>query len=154
VIELTRSEAVKTGVSMQTDLAEGLPLIHGDRVELQQVILNLIINATEAMSDVSEGPHDLLVSTREAGSGDVLVAVGDSGPGLAPAALDRLFEAFYTTKLGGLGIGLSICRSIIQAHGGRLWASPNKPRGAVFQFTLPAEQEETVPAEHAGQLPS
>jgi NO-binding membrane sensor protein with MHYT domain/nitrogen-specific signal transduction histidine kinase len=138
VIALARGEAVKNGVSVQTELADGLPLIEGDRVQLQQVILNLIINAVEAMSAVNEGARELLISTRNAEPDNVLVAVRDSGPGLAPATLERLFEAFYTTKPGGLGLGLSICRSIIEAHGGRLWAHANVPCGAAFQFTVPA----------------
>ncbi len=137
VIELTRGEATKTGVSVQTDVAEGLPLVRGDRVELQQVILNLILNAFEAMVEISEGSRELLITTGISELGDVLVAVRDSGPGLAPTALEHLFEAFHTTKPNGLGLGLSICRSIIEAHGGRLWASADAPRGAVFQFTLP-----------------
>jgi signal transduction histidine kinase len=101
------------------------------------VILNLIINAIEAMSRVSEGARELLISTRQAEAGGVLVAVQDSGPGLAPATLERLFEPFYTTKPSGLGLGLSICRSIIESHGGRLWTSANVPRGTVFQFIIP-----------------
>jgi Signal transduction histidine kinase regulating C4-dicarboxylate transport system len=137
VVELTRSEAMKNRVSVRTDLPDGFPLIQGDRVQLQQVLLNLIINAIEAMSDIS-GPRELLISTAKAGSGGVLVALRDSGPGLAPAALEHLFEAFYTTKPGGLGMGLSICQTIIDAHGGRLWVSANESRGAVVQFTLPA----------------
>jgi PAS domain S-box-containing protein len=137
VIELTRAETVKTGVSVQTQLAEGLPLIHGDRVQLQQVNLNLIINAVEAMGGVRDEPRELLITTGPAGSGGLLVTVRDSGPGLPPANLERLFEAFYTTKPTGLGMGLSICRSIVEAHGGRLWASPNVPRGAIFHFTVP-----------------
>ena len=141
VIELTRSEAIKNGVLVQTELGEGLPPVQGDRVELQQVILNLVLNATEAMSGISEGPRELLITTGKSESGDVLVAVRNSGPGLAPAALEHLFEAFHTTKPNGLGLGLSICRSIIEAHGGRLWASANSPRGAVFQFTLPAHAD-------------
>jgi signal transduction histidine kinase len=119
----------------------GLPLIQGDRVQLQQVVLNLIINAVEAMSGVKEGPRELLVSSGRAGSDGVLVAVRDSGPGLTPAALERLFDAFYTSKAAGLGLGLSICRSIIEAHGGRLWASTNAPRGAIFEFTLPTQPD-------------
>jgi C4-dicarboxylate-specific signal transduction histidine kinase len=138
VIELIRGESVKNGISMQADLADGLPLIEGDRVQLQQVILNLIVNAVEAMSGASDGTRELLVSSRKADPGGVLVGVRDSGPGLAPETLDHIFEAFYTTKPGGLGMGLSICRSIIEAHGGRLWASANLPRGASFQFALPA----------------
>jgi signal transduction histidine kinase/ligand-binding sensor domain-containing protein len=137
VIALSHDEAVKNGVSVQTQLAEALPLIQGDGVQLQQVILNLILNAIQAMSGVGEGLRELLISTARGSSGDVLVAVRDSGPGLDPASLERVFEAFYTTKPGGLGIGLSICRSIIEAHGGRLWASAGMPRGATFQFTLP-----------------
>jgi PAS domain S-box-containing protein len=141
VIELTRGEALKNGVSVQTELANGLALIQGDRVQLQQVLLNLIINAIEAMSGASEGARELLVSTGKAEAGGVLIAVRDSGPGLAPTTLDRLFEPFYSTKSSGLGLGLSICRSIIEAHGGRLWASTNVPRGAIFQFTVPEHPE-------------
>ncbi|HMH18926.1 MAG TPA: PAS domain S-box protein, partial [Burkholderiales bacterium] len=138
VVELTRGETAKNGVRVQTDLADGLPPIEGDRVQLQQVMLNLVINAVEAMSGTSDGPRDLQISTRKNESGEVLVAVRDSGPGLAPVALERLFDAFYTTKTTGLGLGLSICRSIIESHGGQLWASANQPRGAVFQCTVPA----------------
>jgi signal transduction histidine kinase len=100
-------------------------------------MLNLIVNAVEAMSQTSEGSREILVSSGKATPGDVLVTVRDSGAGLAPASLDRLFESFYSTKARGLGLGLWICRSIIESHGGRLWASANTPRGAVFQFTLP-----------------
>ncbi len=141
VIDLLRSEATKNGVSVRTELAEGLPLVLGDRVELQQVILNLIVNAIEAMSEVSERRREVLITSGKAESGDVLVAVRDSGPGLAPADLERVFEAFHTTKPNGLGMGLSICRSIIESHGGKLWASANSPNGAVFQFTLPAHPD-------------
>ena len=140
VLALVRSEATKNGVSMRTEFAEGLPSVQSDRVELQQVILNLIVNAIEAMSG-GEGPRDLLVSAGKIDAGDVLVSVSDSGPGLAPAELEHLFKAFYTTKPSGLGLGLSICRSIVEAHGGKLWASANTPRGAVFQFTLPAHRD-------------
>jgi signal transduction histidine kinase len=119
-------------------LAEELPLIVGDRVQLQQVILNLIINAIQAMSAASDGPRQLLISTGKEETGGVLVAVQDSGPGLAPGTLDHVFEPFHTTKPGGLGLGLSICRSIIEAHGGGLWAIPCEPHGALFQFTIPA----------------
>jgi C4-dicarboxylate-specific signal transduction histidine kinase len=137
-IALTQAEMVKNGVSVQTELTDGLPLVQGDRVQLQQVILNLIVNAIEAMSDVNEGPRELLISTGKSDADGVLVAVRDSGSGLAPASLERLFEAFHTTKPGGLGLGLSICRSIVEAHGGRLWAGANVPRGAAFEFTVPA----------------
>ncbi len=155
VIALTRGEVVQNGVSVRTQLAEGLPLIQADRVQLQQVILNLIINAVEAMRGASEGARELLISTgRDASNGGVLVSLRDSGPGLDPASLERLFDAFYTTKSSGLGMGLSICHSIIEAHGGRIWAGANEPRGAVFNFTLPLERDETVPAGHAGPMPA
>jgi PAS domain S-box-containing protein len=137
VVALTQGEVTKNSVTVQTQLAGGLPLVEGDRVQLQQVMVNLIINAVEAMSGVPEGTRDLLISTGKASSEEVLVSVRDSGPGFAPTALERLFDAFYSTKPSGLGLGLSICRSIIEAHGGRLWASANVPRGAAFQFTLP-----------------
>jgi PAS domain S-box-containing protein len=136
VIALISREIEKNGISAQTQLAESLPAIQGDRVQLQQVILNLLINAIEAMSGMSEGPRELLLSTARSDT-SVVVSVRDSGPGLAPESVERLFESFYTTKPGGLGMGLSICRSIIEAHGGRLSARANEPRGAVFQFTLP-----------------
>jgi signal transduction histidine kinase len=106
---------------------------------LQQVVLNLILNAVEAMGTVETGVRELLISTEQDQTG-VLVVVRDSGPGIDPTRLERLFEAFYTTKSSGTGMGLSICRSIIGAHGGRLWAGANEPRGAVFQFTLPGAE--------------
>jgi signal transduction histidine kinase len=137
VIALTRTEAANNSVSVRTQLAEGLPRVQGDRVQLQQVLLNLIINGIEAMRDAGKEERELLISTRNE-PGGVSVEVRDSGPGLAPAALERVFESFYTTKPSGLGLGLSICRSIIEAHNGRLWASANLPRGASFQFALPA----------------
>ena len=137
VIALTRREAANNSIWVRTQLAEGLPRVQGDRVQLQQVLLNLIINAIEAMRDVDEEERELLIGTRNEPDG-VSVEVGDSGPGFASAALERVFEAFYTTKSDGLGLGLSICRSIIEAHGGRLWASPNVPRGAIFGFIAPA----------------
>ena len=139
VIELTRGEAAKNGASVQTVLEEGVPHVEGDRVQLQQVVLNLIVNAAQAMGAVAEGPRELFITTAQAEPNGVLVAVKDSGPGLTPASLENLFAPFYTTKPGGLGLGLSICHSIIEAHGGRLWASANEPRGAIFQFTVPAQ---------------
>jgi signal transduction histidine kinase len=108
------------------------------------VILNLIVNAVEALSQMSNGPLNMLISTKSE-PGSVLVAVRDSGPGLPEADSERVFNAFYTTKPAGLGMGLSICRSIVEAHGGRLWATPNEPRGAVFCFTLPVEGKTRVP---------
>jgi C4-dicarboxylate-specific signal transduction histidine kinase len=137
VLELTRSEATKSGVSMRTQFAEPSPVVHADPAQLQQVILNLIINAFEAMISMREGARELLICTERSDSNGALVAVRDSGPGLDLETMDRLFEAFYTTKVHGMGIGLAICRSIIQAHGGRLWARANVPCGAIFQFTLP-----------------
>jgi PAS domain S-box-containing protein len=137
IMGLTRVAMPEHGVSVAMQLSERLPLIIGDRIQLQQVILNLIMNAIEAMSEVSEGSRELLISTSEVEPGGVLVAVSDSGPGLPPANLARIFEAFYTTKSSGLGMGLSICRSIVEAHRGRLWAVPNEPRGAVFCMMLP-----------------
>jgi PAS domain S-box-containing protein len=150
VIALSRSGVQKHDVSLQTELAPDLPAVIGDRVQLQQVILNLILNAVEAMSGLDEGAREVLVSTKADALGEVVVAVTDTGPGLEPQAVGRVFEAFYTTKPGGLGMGLAICHSIIEAHGGRLWASTNEPRGAVFQFTLSLERND---AAHAGQGP-
>jgi PAS domain S-box-containing protein len=137
VIELTRGETAKNDVSVRTDLAKGLPLIYGDRVQLQQVLLNLIVNAIEAMTGVSKEARELTISSAPVETGYVLVSVQDSGPGLDPNLVDHLFESFYTTKASGMGMGLPICRSIIEAHGGRLQACKNEPRGAVFQFSLP-----------------
>jgi signal transduction histidine kinase len=131
-----------------------LPLIQADRVQLQQVILNLIVNAVQAMSGASDGTRELVIATSADASNGILVSLRDSGPGLDPASLERLFDAFYTTKSSGLGMGLSICRSIIEAHGGRIWAGVNEPRGAVFHFTLPLERDETVTAERAGPMPA
>ncbi|MBB5404449.1 trifunctional serine/threonine-protein kinase/ATP-binding protein/sensor histidine kinase [Paraburkholderia youngii] len=154
VMALTSSEANRSDVSVRLLLAEDLPLIKGDRVQLQQVMLNLTINAIEAMSAADDGPRELTVSTAINESGAVLVMVCDTGPGVAREHIERLFEPFYTTKASGMGMGLSICRSIIDAHGGRLWASANVPRGAIFQFTVPGHPAEngrvlTVQAEDA-----
>ena len=136
VIVLARSAIAENGVTVQTRLREGLLPVEGDRVQLQQVLLNLALNATEAMSAVDEDARTLWIST-EQNSAQVLVTVRDSGPGIDPEQIERVFDAFYTTKADGVGMGLSICRSIIDAHGGRLWADANEPRGAAFQFTLP-----------------
>jgi signal transduction histidine kinase len=137
---LARSAIAENVVSVQTRLTAGLGPVEGDRVQLQQVILNLVLNAAEAMSAVDEGARDLLISTEQGRANGVLIAVRDSGPGIDPEHIERVFEAFYTTKSSGVGMGLSICRSIIDAHGGRLWADANEPRGAVFQFTLPSPE--------------
>ena len=141
VIVLARSAIMRNGVSVQTRLTDGLFPVHGDRIELQQVVLNLILNAVEAMGSVEAGVRTLLISTEHDETG-VLVAVRDSGPGIDPTHLEHVFEAFYTTKSRGMGMGLSVCRSIIGAHGGRLWAEANEPRGAVFQFILPGSERE------------
>ena len=140
VIVLARSAIAENGVSVQTRLTEGLVPVEGDRVQLQQVVLNLVLNAAEAMSAVDEGARELLISTEQSRTNGVLVAVRDSGPGIDPEHIERVFDAFYTTKSSGVGMGLSICRSIIDAHGGRLWADANEPRGAAFQFTLPGSE--------------
>jgi C4-dicarboxylate-specific signal transduction histidine kinase len=143
VIVLARGEITKNGVSVKTHLAEGALVVEGDRVQLQQVILNLILNAVEAMGSVGEGPRELSISTEQSHAGGVLAEVRDSGPGIESENIERVFEAFYTTKSSGVGMGLSICRSIIDAHGGRLWADANEPRGAVFQFTLPGAKADS-----------
>jgi C4-dicarboxylate-specific signal transduction histidine kinase len=139
VLELTRGEALKHGVSVRTQLADGLPLIQGDRVQLQQVALNLILNAVQAMGAVADRTRELLITIRQTEPNAVCLGVRDTGPGLSAETLPRLFEPFYTTKPDGMGMGLSICRSIIEAHGGRLWATRCEPRGALFQFTIPAD---------------
>src|SRR5262245_17452252 len=142
VLALARSEVYRHGVLVETQLAADVPRIRGDRIQLQQVLLNLLMNALEALSGGGDGPRVVVVrSAPEAASG-VLVAVGDSGPGLDPQHLDRLFDAFYTTKPQGLGLGLAISRRIIEAHGGRLWATANVPQGAILQFTVPRGSEE------------
>jgi PAS domain S-box-containing protein len=139
VIALTRTEAANNSVSVRARFAEGLPRVQGDRVQLQQVLLNLIVNAIQAMSCIGEGARELQISIDAVPSeGGVRIGVRDTGPGLSPESLSRLFEPFYTTKSEGMGMGLSICRSIIEAHGGRLWAIPCEPEGALFQFTIPA----------------
>ncbi len=136
---LTRVAASEHSVFVRLQLSDGLPHVLGDRVQLQQVILNLIMNAIEAMSEVNEGSRELWISTSKAEADSVLITVNDLGTGLPEVNPERIFEAFYTTKASGLGIGLSICRSIVEAHGGRLWAKPNEPRGAVFCMMLPID---------------
>ena len=138
VIALTRGEVVKNGISLRTDFAEGLPRVQADRVQVQQVILNLIMNAVDAMIDVHGRPRELLVGTERDATGGVVVRVTDSGSGLSSESFDRVFEAFYTTKPRGMGMGLSICRTIVEAHGGRIWASRTAGPGATLQFALPA----------------
>jgi PAS domain S-box-containing protein len=144
VLSLTRGETGVWDVAVQTELKAGLPYVIADRVQLQQVVLNLIMNAIEAMTTSKGGPRQLEISTDAEREGRVLVSVKDSGIGIGPEADQRIFEPFFTTKVSGVGLGLSICRSIIESHGGRLWAAPAKPHGAVFQFSLPSQQMDAV----------
>ena len=143
VIVMVRNAIEKNTVSVRTRLMKEMISVQGDRVQLQQVVMNLILNAVDAMGSVEEGARELSISTKQDETGDILVAVQDTGPGIDPEHLERIFAAFYTTKTKGLGMGLSICRSIITTHGGRLWAEANRPRGAIFQFTLPARLEDS-----------
>jgi C4-dicarboxylate-specific signal transduction histidine kinase len=140
VLALTDNEARRSGIWLRTELAAGLPPVRGDRVQLQQVILNLVINGIEAMQAVTDRPRELVIRSQPEESSEVLVAVRDSGIGLDPESMERLFEPFYTTKPEGMGMGLSVSRSIIEAHGGRLWARPNDGLGTTFQFTLPTDE--------------
>jgi signal transduction histidine kinase len=119
------------------NLAAALPMILGDRVQLQQVIINLVMNGIEAMQSVTDRPRELVVRSGQDESGQALISVADCGVGIVAENVDRLFNPFFTTKSGGMGMGLSICRSIMEAHGGRLWATATVPHGAMFQFTLP-----------------
>jgi signal transduction histidine kinase len=140
-IALTQSEMQRNGVRWQSQLADDLPLVSADRVQLQQVMINLLVNAIEAMGGASGRPRELTIVSDIDDANDVLVEVQDTGPGLDPEKLDRLFLSFYTTKPDGIGMGLAISRSIAEAHGGRLSAAPNKPHGAVFRLTLPVEEK-------------
>jgi signal transduction histidine kinase len=137
---LTRTELIRHRIALQVRRARKPPMVRGDRVQLQQVLLNLIVNAVESMSALPEGPRELKISSARDARDSVLIEVRDSGPGLRPEDFERAFQAFHTSKPDGMGLGLSICRSIVEAHGGRLWASANAPRGAIFQFTLPARR--------------
>jgi PAS domain S-box-containing protein len=144
VLALVDGELRRHGVALHTDLAADLPPVRADRVQLQQVLLNLLLNGIEAMRGVTERPRALVVRSRKDGAEGVLVAVQDAGTGIAPQDLERVFTPFYTTKPAGLGLGLAISRSIIEAHGGRLWATSNDGPGATFQFTLPAGRERAL----------
>ena len=137
VLTLTRGELQRHDLLLETELAADLEPVLGDRGQMQQVILNLIVNGIEAMNAGMHRPRMLRVSSEMAGPGNVLIAVADTGMGLDPAKADHIFDAFFTTKPEGMGMGLAICRSIVETHGGRLWASPNSPRGSIFQFTVP-----------------
>jgi PAS domain S-box-containing protein len=138
VLALSQSELQRRRVAVRTDFADALPRISGDRVQLQQVMLNLVLNAADALEGVEGRPRDLLMATRGEASGEVRLFVRDAGVGLDPAGAERLFDAFYTTKGQGMGIGLSISRTIIEGHDGRLWASANDGPGATFSFSIPA----------------
>jgi PAS domain S-box-containing protein len=141
VIVMVRSAIAKNRIVVSIHLMGGPVPVQGDRVQLQQVIMNLILNAIEAMSSDEKGARELSIRIEQGqADGGVLIEVRDSGPGIDPGDLEQVFEPFYTTKASGIGMGLSICRSIIDAHRGRLWANANEPRGAVFRFTLPAAQ--------------
>jgi C4-dicarboxylate-specific signal transduction histidine kinase len=141
IIALARSEIDESGISLRTQFADGGPLVLADRIQLQQVILNLIINAIEAMRELTEGPRNLFIRTEMDPSKGILFSVRDSGTGLNPEKAQHIFDPFYTTKREGMGMGLAVSRGIIEAHGGRLWATPNEPVGAVFQFTLAIHRE-------------
>ncbi|MDK1494712.1 PAS domain S-box protein [Sinorhizobium sp. 7-81] len=153
-VALVHGEVRRHRIQLRTELAQDLPPIAGDRVQLQQVILNLVMNGIETMKNVADRPRELLIRSRADPSRAVLVAVQDTGVGLEPQSVERVFEAFYTTKAEGLGMGLAICRSIIEAHGGRLWARAIEPSGAVFLFTLPPGRDDGAPGEHASEMPS
>jgi C4-dicarboxylate-specific signal transduction histidine kinase len=142
ILVLTRTELTNHDVELRTNLSTGDRTVFADRVQLQQVMLNLIMNGIEAMSAVVDRPKVLTISSERAETGGVLVAVKDTGMGMDPATADRIFESLFTTKPNGMGMGLRICRTIIESHAGRLWASPNTPHGAIFQFTLPADGRE------------
>src|SRR5262249_31920881 len=142
IILLAQSEAGRKAVALRMELAANLPTVLGDRVQLQQVILNLVMNGVEAMASVADRRRELLIRTAQHGSDQVLVAVQDCGMGIDRENLEKIFNAFYTTKSQGMGIGLAISRSIVENHGGRLWAVPNDGPGATFQFTLQAHGNE------------
>jgi PAS domain S-box-containing protein len=146
VIALTQTEVQRNSVRLQARLVEQLPVIPADRIQLQQVVMNLIINAVEAMNRVSDRPRELTIASGEDDTNAVFVELRDNGPGIDTGELDQLFQSFYTTKPDGIGMGLAISRSIAEAHGGRLSAAPNQPHGAIFRLTLPAEEESSESA--------
>jgi signal transduction histidine kinase len=146
VIALSLSDLQRNRVIVRSEFAEDLPPVIGDRVQLQQVILNLLRNASDAMVGIDDRPRDLLITTRRQGDEGVRLSVQDSGIGALPQDLQKLFEAFYTTKSGGMGIGLSVSRSIIERHHGRLWAEANSGPGATFFFSVPCGQESVTNA--------
>ena len=139
-----QNEAVRTGVALRIDLAADVPPVLGDRVQLQQVILNLVMNGIEAMNTVADRPREMVIRSSAQESDNVLLAVQDSGIGIDPRNLDKIFDTFYTTKPQGMGMGLAISRSIVENHGGKLWAVPNDGPGATFQFTILKEDEDVL----------
>ena len=141
VIALTQNELQRSSVKLEMHLSNGLPLVPADRVQLQQVMLNVLVNAVEAMNEVGDRSHELEVASGRSDGTDVFVEVRDSGRGVDAATLDHLFDSFFTTKTEGMGMGLSLSRSIIEAHGGRIWAAPNEPHGLALRFTLPIQAD-------------
>jgi signal transduction histidine kinase len=139
VLALTRSETEKAAITIRTEWPDDLPLVQADRVQLQQVVLNLILNSLESINRAGGGPREISIQASRSGAGDVQVAISDSGAGLDEKSLQHMFDAFYTTKQGGMGLGLTISQSIVEAHGGRLWATARQPRGASLLFTLPCD---------------
>jgi signal transduction histidine kinase len=144
VLALSMNELQRAHVILRTDFHEGLPAINGDRVQLQQVLLNMVLNAVDAMREVSDRPRDLLVATAREEPDSVRLSVCDSGIGIDPQTLEKIFDSFYTTKSAGMGMGLSISRSIIENHQGRLWAKANEGPGATFAFSLPCTPSDSV----------
>jgi signal transduction histidine kinase len=140
MIVLLRSEAARYSISVRAELAADPPQVMGDRVQLQQVFMNLMLNGIDAMKDMNAG-GELTIKSRQAENGQLLISVSDTGVGLPPQQADQIFNPFFTTKPHGTGMGLSISRSIVESHGGRLWAADNSPRGASFYFTLPSKVE-------------
>jgi signal transduction histidine kinase len=145
VITLVQRELISHRVSLRMELAPALPTVLGDRVQLQQVIINLAMNGIEAMQPITNRPRELVIRSLQDETQQVLVSVTDCGVGIAAENADRLFNAFFTTKSSGMGMGLSICRSIMEAHDGRLWATANIPHGATFHFTLPVNADAACP---------
>jgi C4-dicarboxylate-specific signal transduction histidine kinase len=141
-LSLIRMEMTSRRVSLSTHLAEDLLTVFGDRVQIAQVVLNLAMNSIEAMAETEDGERSLAITTAPMGQAELLVSIADNGPGLNAQVTSRLFDPFFTTKAKGMGMGLSISRSIVEAHGGRLWSAMNEPRGAVFHFTLPTRLSE------------
>ena len=154
VIELAADEIRRNDIVLRTELAEGLPRVDGDRVQLQQVLLNLILNAIDAMSPIQDRPRELTIASRPDDTDAVLVEVRDTGPGIDPEQAAQMFEPFYTTKSDGLGIGLSISRSIVEAHGGKLWVNANQPHGAIFRFASRRRRRHDASAASSGNRPN